>query len=137
MNPKWIYWITTSVLALMYVAGGVMYLSNIAMVQALFLNFGYPAYLVPFLAVIKLSAAATILSRFSVALSDLAYAGMFFHLVLAAGAHIGVADWAGLPPSLVGLVLLVTSFFTQNRARRRSSPYGSLRAWGAGTAARP
>ncbi|RUW25063.1 DoxX family protein [Mesorhizobium sp. M1E.F.Ca.ET.041.01.1.1] len=128
MNIKWVYWIATGLLALMYVAGGVFYLSSISVVQGMFANFGYPAYIVPVLGVVKLAAAATILSRISVALSDLAYAGMFFHLILAAGAHIGIADWAGLPPSLIGLVLLAVSFLTQNRARRKQSPHGSLDA---------
>jgi hypothetical protein len=126
MSIKWVYWAATVLLSLIYVGGGLMYLSNITMVQGLFVNFGYPAYVVPVLAVVKLSAAATILSRFNVALSDFAYAGMFFHLMLAAGAHIGIADFAGLPPSLVGLVLLTVSFLTQNRVRRTKSPYGSL-----------
>lgn len=125
MNIKWVYWIATILLALIYVGGGLMYLFNIPMVQSLFADFGYPAYIVPILAVVKLLAAATILSRFNVALSDFAYAGMFFHLVLAAGAHLGAADYAGAPPAIVGLVLLVTSFLTQNQARRKQSPYGS------------
>lgn len=125
MSIKWVYWIATGPLSLIYVGGGLMYLLNIPMVQGLFVDFGYPAYIVPILGVAKLAAAATILTRFSVALSDLAYAGMFFHLILAAGAHIGVADFAGLPPSLVGLVLLVVSFLTQNRVRRKQSPYAS------------
>ena len=126
MSIKWVYWAATVLLSLIYVGGGLMYLSNITMVQGLFVNFGYPAYIVPVLAVVKLAAAATILSRFNVALSDFAYAGMFFHLILAAGAHIGLADFAGLPPSLIGLVLLTVSFLTQNRVRRMQSPYGSL-----------
>lgn len=125
MNMKWVYWIATGLLSLIYIGGGLMYLFNIAMVQGLFVNFGYPAYIVPILAVVKLAAAATILTRFSVALSDLAYAGMLFHLILAAGAHIAVSDFAGLPPSLVGVVLLVASFITQNWARHKQSPYGS------------
>ncbi|HEY8356218.1 MAG TPA: DoxX family protein [Ramlibacter sp.] len=125
MNIKWVYWIATGLLSLMYVGAGLMYLFNISLVQGMFGNFGYPAYVVPILGVVKLIAAATILSRFSVALSDLAYAGMFFHLILAASAHIGIADWAGLPPSVVGLVLLSVSFLTQNRVRSKPSPYGS------------
>ena len=125
MNMKWVYWIATGLLSLIYIGGGLMYLFNIAMVQGLFVNFGYPAYIVPILAVVKLAAAATILTRFSVALSDLAYAGMLFHLILAAGAHIAASDFAGLPPSLVGVVLLVASFITQNWARHKQSPYGS------------
>jgi hypothetical protein len=62
----------------------------------------------------------------SVAPSDPTYSGVFFRLILAAGAQIGVADWVGLPP--VGLMLLVASFISQDTARRRQSPYGSLAA---------
>ncbi|MAN78499.1 MAG: hypothetical protein CML24_15260 [Rhizobiales bacterium] len=79
MNIKWVYWIPTILLSLMYVGGGLMYLTNIPMVQGMFGNFGYPAYIVPILGIVKVLAVATILSRFSVALSDLAYAGMFLH----------------------------------------------------------
>lgn len=127
MNIKCVYWVATVLLALIYIGGGVFYLTSIPMVQGMFVQFGYPGYIVPILAIVKLAAAATILSRFSVPLSDLAYAGMFFHLILAAGAHIGVSD-PGFAPALVGLVLLVVSFLTQNAARRKQSPYGSLAA---------
>jgi small basic protein len=128
MNIKWIYWGATGLLALMYAGGGAMYLTNLGMVQGMFETFGYPAYLVPLLAVAKLAAVVVILWRFSVPLSDLAYAGMFFHLLLAASAHLGVGDYAGAPPSIIGLVLLLVSFFTQNSVRRKASPYGSLAA---------
>ncbi|MBK1795478.1 DoxX family protein [Devosia sp. WQ 349] len=127
MNLKWVYWGATVLLALMYVAGGVMYLTNIPLVQGTFAQLGYPAYLVPILAVVKLAAAVTIVWRFSVALTDLAYAGMLFHLLLALAAHLGVGDMA-FAPAIVGLVLLVASFLTQNAARKKPSPYGSLAA---------
>lgn len=127
MNIKWVYWIATVLLALLYVGGGVMYLTSIPMVQGMFLNFGYPAYIVPILGVVKLAAAVTILLRFSVTLSDLAYAGMFFHLLLAAGAHIGVGD-PGFVPALIGLLLWAVSLLTQNAARSKPSPYGGLRS---------
>jgi hypothetical protein len=124
MRMKWLYWGATGILALMYLAGGAMYLSDIAGIQQAFGAFGYPAYLVPILAVAKLAAAVTILWRFNVALSDLAYAGMFFHLLLAFSAHINAGD-GGFVPAVVGLVALLVSFFTQNDARAVPSPYGS------------
>src|SRR3546814_1436592 len=73
MQLKRIYWIATALLALMYLAGGAYYLSDMAGVQAIYPTLGYPPYLVPILAVLKPLAAVTILWRFSVALSDLAY----------------------------------------------------------------
>ena len=44
-----------------------------------------------------------ILSRFSVALSDLAYAGIFYHLLLSGLAHIGVRKPCGALPAVLGL----------------------------------
>ena len=77
-----------------------------------------------------IAAPLAVLSRISVPLSDLAYAGMFFHLLLAISAHLNAGD-GGFFPALVGLVLLLVSFFTQNQARKRPSPnvpqqFGSL-----------
>ncbi|MBB4188540.1 hypothetical protein GGE07_005219 [Sinorhizobium terangae] len=123
MKLKWIYWTATALLALMYLAGGAYYLSDMAGVQRVFPTLGYPPYLVPILAVLKPLAAVMILWRFSVTLSDLAYAGMFFHLLLAVSAHVNAGDY-GFGPALVALVALLVSFATQNAARRKQSPYG-------------
>jgi hypothetical protein len=120
---KWIYWISTVLLAAMYLAGATMYLSDIAGVQKVFTTFGYPPYLVPILGTAKLLGAIAILWRLNVALTDLAYAGMFFHLLLAFSAHVNVGD-GGFVPAIVGLVLLALSFSTQNAAREKKSPYG-------------
>lgn len=125
MKLKWVYWISTGLLTAIYLAGGAMYLSNISGVQHAFGGLGYPAYLVPILAVLKPAAAVVILWRFSVALSDLAYAAMFFHLLLAISAHLNVGD-NGFAPASVGVVALVVSFLTQNAVRRKPSPYPSL-----------
>lgn len=122
---KIIYWVSTSLVALLYVGGGAFYLSNIAGVQEMWAHLGFPGYLVPIMAVVKLAAALVILWRPVVALADLAYAGMFFHLLLAISAHINAGD-GGFLPALIGIVLLITSFFTQNAARAKPSPYGRL-----------
>ena len=50
---------------------------------------------------------------------------MFYHLLLAFSAHINAGD-GGFVPAIIGMVLLVLSFFTQNAARQKQSPYGSL-----------
>lgn len=81
---------------------------------------------------VKVFAVAAILSRVSVMLSDLAYAGIFYHLLLSGLAHLGVHKPKGAVPAIVGLVLLVASFATQNAARDTPSPYapalGALRS---------
>jgi hypothetical protein len=122
---KYAYWVSTGLLALLYLAGATYYFSDLAGVRQAFAALGYPAYLVPILGVAKLLGAIVILWRFSVALSDLAYAGLFYHLLLAFSAHINAGD-GGFAPAVVGLVLLVISFFTQNSARARKSPYPAL-----------
>lgn len=122
MAKKWAYWISTGLLAAIYLAGGAYYISDIAGVQKIIVALGYPAYLVPILAVLKPAGAIVILWRFSVALSDLAYAAMFFHLLLAISAHIHAGDH-GFGPALLGLAALIVSFSLQNATRRKKSPY--------------
>ncbi len=118
---KTVYWIATGLLCLLYAASATFYITSGDVVRGMFAGLGYPAHLVPTLIVLKLLAVVAILSRRSLFLSDLAYAGMFFHLLLAVQAHLVAADGGALP-ALVGLVLLVASFLTQNAARSGQSP---------------
>jgi len=121
MTKKYAYWVSTTLLALFYLAGATYYFSDLDGVRKAFSALGYPTYLVPYIAVVKLLGAIAVVSRFSVALSDLAYAGMLYHLLLAVSAHLNAS---GSPvPALVGLVLLFVSFSTQNSARAKKSPY--------------
>ncbi|MEI7234736.1 DoxX family protein [Pectobacterium carotovorum] len=123
MQEHYIYWVSTALLSLLYIASATIYLTKREWVRQTIINFGYPGYLVPILTAVKLLAVATILSRISVPLSDLAYAGMFFHLLLSAIAHIGVRKPSGALPAGLGLVFLLVSFSTQNTAHDTSSPY--------------
>ena len=129
MNLKFAYWTSTGLLCAVYLASTTMYVSDLAGVQATFGLLGYPGYLVVLLIVAKLAAVLAILSRRSVALSDLAYAGMFFHLILAASAHLGAGDpLLAAAPAGVAVLLLLVSFLTQNAGRAKPSPYGSVAA---------
>ena len=123
MTEIYLYWISTALLSLLYLASAITHVTKRAWVRQAITGFGYPGYLLPVLVAVKLLAVLAILPRFSVALSDLAYAGMFYHLLLSALAHIGVRKPAGAVPAAVGLVLLVLSFATQNAARDMPSPY--------------
>lgn len=123
-SPYWSpYWISTALLSLLYLASATMYIARRSWVRQALSDLGYPRYLVNILSAVKLLAVAALLFRVSVALSDLAYAGMFYHLLLAAVAHIGVRKPKEALPAVVGLVLLAASFFTQNTAREIPSPY--------------
>jgi hypothetical protein len=100
-----------------------MYLTKDNWVHQVLADLGYPAYLVPVMIVVKVLGVLVILSRFSVALSDLAYSGIFYHLLLSGMAHIGARKPSGALPAAVGLALLAASFVTQNAAREFPSPY--------------
>lgn len=115
------YWISTSLLCLVYASGAAMYIMQRPLVEQGFAAFGYPAYLVTVLIVVKIAAPLALLTRLSVRLSDLAYAGMFFHLLLAISAHLSIGDM-GFIPAIVALGLLVLSFLTQNYGRKIASP---------------
>lgn len=123
-NQTYIYWISTALLSALYLASATMYIVKADSVRQTLADMAYPRYLVPILAAVKLLAVAAVLSRWNVVLSDLAYAGMFYHLLLAVVAHLGVRKPGAALPAAVGLVLLVASFVTQNAAREAPSPYG-------------
>lgn len=123
MAGTYIYWISTTLLSLLYLISAYLYATKGDWVRKALTELGYPTYLVPVMVVVKFLGPAAILSRFNVALSDLAYAGIFYHLLLSGLAHLGVHKPKDAAPAIVGLVLLIASFLTQNTAREVSSPY--------------
>lgn len=123
MSAIYTYWISTILLSLLYLTSAYMYATKGDWTRQALADLGYPAYLVPVMIVVKAMGVAAILSRFSVVLSDLAYAGIFYHLLLSGLAHLGVRKPAGALPAAVGLALLAASFVTQNTARELPSPY--------------
>ncbi|CAM3970243.1 DoxX family protein [Rahnella bruchi] len=126
MTEILIYWISTALLALLYVTSATLYVVKAGWVRQTLADFGYPVYLHPLLIVLKVLAVIAIVSRYSIFLSDLAYAGIFYHLLLSALAHLGVKKPAGALPALVGLVLFAASFATQNSVREIPSPYPQI-----------
>jgi hypothetical protein len=123
MIEIYIYWISTTLLSLLYLASATLYLVKREWVRQALADLGYPANLMPLLIAVKILAVVVILLRLSVPLSDLAYAGMLYHLLLSALAHINVRKPRGALPAAICLVLLITSFVTQNAAREVHSPY--------------
>ncbi|MBR0665442.1 hypothetical protein GXW71_13840 [Roseomonas hellenica] len=128
MAANYAYWISTALLSLLYLVSAVLYVTRGGWVRQALADLGYPAYLVPVIAAVKVLGVAAILSRVSVPLSDLAYAGIFYHLLLSALAHLGVRKPGGALPAALGLALLAASFATQNAARDVPSPYAQVAA---------
>lgn len=123
MTAQYLYWFSTGMLSMLYLSSALIYATRTAWVRQTLADLQYPApYLVPFMIIIKVLAALAILSRISVPLSDLAYAGVLFHLILSGMAHLGVRKPRAAVPAIIGLALLATSFTTQNTARDVPSP---------------
>lgn len=123
-----IYWVATALVGVIYLGGAFFYATNGEMVRGMYVQLGYPAYLVSLLIVAKIAAPVAIVVRKPVWLSDLAYTGMFWHLLLAISAHVNAGD-LGFPPAVVGLIALGVSFFWQNKARAgTTSPYAGLQS---------
>ncbi|EJT02324.1 DoxX family protein [Rhizobium sp. CCGE 510] len=124
MLEFYVYWISTTLLSALYLASAYLYATKGDWVRGALTDLGFKApYLIPLMIAIKVLGPIAILSRVSVPLSDLAYAGIFFHLLLSGLAHIGARKPFGALPAAIGLALLVASFTTQNDARDLPSPY--------------
>lgn len=127
MAANYAYWISTVLLTLLYLASATLYIVKKDWVRQTLAALNYPApYLVPLMVMVKVLGPLAILSRVSVPLSDLAYAGIFFHLLLSGSAHLSVRKPKGALPAVVGLVLVAISFTTQNAVRDTDSPYGAV-----------
>ncbi|MDK3020724.1 DoxX family protein [Pseudodonghicola flavimaris] len=120
---KYVYWIATGLVALVYMGAATFYISSHDLVAGMYREvLGYPTYIIWPLAILKIVGAVVVLWRPSAMLADWAYAAMFWHLVLAFGAHVGAGD-PGWPPALATWVLLIASWMTANRVRAVKSAY--------------
>ena len=106
---KLTYWISTVLVSLLFLYSASMYFTNTEMVKGFFESFGYPTYIVIPLAALKVLGVVMILWRKSLWLTEWAYAGFFFDMVLASFAHYFADHGIGL--SVYGLILLLISYF--------------------------
>jgi hypothetical protein len=87
-----------------------MYFTKTELIKSFFENFNYPTYVVIPLAILKILGVAMILWRPSKSLTEWAYAGFFFDLVLATAAHHYAGDGI-IGFSFYGLVAIFPSYF--------------------------
>lgn len=74
------YWISTALLALLYLSSALLYLTKAEFVAKAQADLGYRApYLMAFMIIVKILGPLAVLSRMNLPLSDLAYAGFFRH----------------------------------------------------------
>jgi len=110
-----LYWITTIAICsiMLYSAG--MYFSKTEMIKGFFKFFNYPTYLVYPLATLKILGVGMVLWRKSAWLTEWAYAGFFFDLILASAAHHYAGHTIGL--SVFAIPLILASYFLGKTVR--------------------
>lgn len=111
-----IYWIATFLCCGIFVYSAQMYFRNTAGVQGYFEQLQYPAYLVIPLAIAKIVAIIMILWRGLPWMTEWAYAGLFFDVVLALTAHLKASD-GGYLFSLLVVIALPISYFLGKKVR--------------------
>ena len=111
---KIIYWISTGLLSALMLFSASMYFLKTEEVKQVFETLGHPAHIVIPLAVAKLLGLVAILTRRSRMLMEWAYAGFCFDLILAAMAHLNAND-GGHVPAMIGIVLLLVSYFYEKK----------------------
>lgn len=118
-----IYFVTTLAFTGFYMFSVYGYATQPQFWMGEYQRLGYPGYLVTIMMVVKTLGVLAVWVRWPPALAQLAYAGFFFHLALAANAHfqIGEANVLALPLGLLACVVL--SWATQNSARTPPAAY--------------
>lgn len=123
------YAITTGLLALAFLAGGVFDLLRTPEVLEGMSHLGYPVYFASIIGLWKVLGAVAIVAPGFPRLKEWAYAGIFFDLTGAAVSHAAVGDPAGnIITPLVMLVIAAASWALRPDSRKLAAP---------GTAAAP
>lgn len=106
---KIVYWVATILFCGLILFSASMYLTKTNMVKDIFESLDYPTYIVIPLAVLKILGVIMLLWRKSPWLTEWAYAGFFFNIVLASSAHYHAGENTTL--TLVAIILLLVSYF--------------------------
>ena len=109
------HWIATSIVSLLMFASASTYIIGYEEVRITFTEqLGFPAWLIYPMAVAQYSSVLMLVTKFNRTLTEWAYAGLVFNLLLAIGAHVAASDQQVVPVSVV-LILTVLSYFTWKR----------------------
>ena len=107
-TKKIIYWGSTGLVSALMLFSASMYLFNYEEIEKAFIGLGFPIIIIYPLAIAKILGVFAITSRKVDVLTEWAYAGFFFNLLLAAGAHYFVGEPFVIP--LIAVCLLLTSY---------------------------
>jgi len=109
---KIIYWITTVIVAGLFLMSSVMYLIHNPQVTGGFRMLGYPPYVVDMLGVAKLLGVVALLQTRYAKLKEWAYAGFTITLIGATWTHMATGTPFIMP--IVILLVLAASYYTWN-----------------------
>ncbi len=113
------YWISTGLIALLFLMSGLMYLTRSPQIVEGMEMLGYPAYLLDILGVAKLLGGIALLVPKYPRLKEWAYAGFVFDLVGAFWSHAAVGDVSGGFSVIVPLAILATSYLTFHKRQHQ------------------
>lgn len=122
MVAKIVYWVSTVLFLALYAFSVYNYITNPTGSAAQYAAVGYPAYLVQMMIFVKTAGILAVLVRKPVWLAQLAYAGFFYHLLLALSAHLA-AGVPGFEIAIVALIFVILSWLSQNAARGEPAAY--------------
>lgn len=105
------HWIFTGLLSALLLMSAGMYFFNYDEISLVFTGLGFPQWVIYPLGVAKVLGVLMILTKFKTWLTEWAYAGMFFNLLLALGAHLAIGDGEHFG-AVIGLVLMIGSYAT-------------------------
>ncbi len=108
---KIVHWIFTGLISALMLMSASMYFVKNDEIQLAFTGFGFPTWLIYPLAIAKILGVLMLLTKFNKTLTEFAYAGILFNLLLAFGAHTAIGDGESMG-AIIGLVLWIGSFST-------------------------
>ncbi|GEQ84908.1 hypothetical protein ULMS_04160 [Patiriisocius marinistellae] len=110
-----VYWVSTALMCAMFLFSAGMYFVNTEMIEGFFESFNYPTYIVIPLAIAKVLGVIMVLWRGSKWITEWAYAGFFFDVVLAFFAHQQAGD--DVTQTLIVMILVLLSYFFGKEVR--------------------
>ena len=106
------YYVSTGLLSALLLFSASMYLFTNAAVQVVFGSLGFPTWLIYPMAIAKILAVVALwVKAVPTTLREWAYAGIFFNVLLALGAHLGIGDGEAAG-AIIGLILVLVSRIT-------------------------
>lgn len=111
---KIIYYVATGLLTVLLLFSAGMYFFNHEEVAGVWIDFGYPTYIIYPYAVVKILGLIAIWFISSKMLKEWAYAGFFFAFTLAFFAHVMVGDGEQMGAA-IALILLIVSYIYKNK----------------------